>query len=117
MAVNSLRNFISYIYICRRYLGNAEEKMARYYDGAWQKIIYVVLADKSLPAKNTFECEMLLPHTSIKEIKTIFYAPSKMTIFKKNYPLVIHYDIFVVEMKSKLNFLFFREPNCDGKRK
>ena len=54
--------------------------MARYYDGAWQKIIYVVLADKSLPAKNTFECEMLLPHTSIKEIKTIFYAPSKVSI-------------------------------------
>ena len=54
--------------------------MARYYDGAWQKIIYVVLADKSLPAKNTFECEMLLPHTSIKEIKTIFYAPSKMPL-------------------------------------
>ena len=53
--------------------------MARYYDGAWQKIIYVVLADKSLPAKNTFECEMVLPHTSIKEIKTIFYAPSKIS--------------------------------------
>ena len=53
--------------------------MARYYDGVWQKIIYVVLADKSLPAKNTFECEMVLPHTSIKEIKTIFYAPSKIS--------------------------------------
>jgi len=95
-------------------LGNAEEKMARYYDGAWQKIIYVVLADKSLPAKNTFECEMLLPHTSIKEIKTIFYAPSKMEMA---YLRKLLYDIFVVEMKSKLNFLFFREPNCDGKRK
>ena len=68
------------MYNFRRYLGTAEEKMARYYDGAWQKIIYVVLADKSLPAKNTFECEMLLPHTSIKEIKTIFYAPSKVSI-------------------------------------
>ena len=86
MAVNSLPNFIIYIYIFRRYLGNAEEKMARYYDGAWQKIIYVVLADKSLPAKNTFECEMLLPHTSIKEIKTIFYAPSKMPwAYLRNY--------------------------------
>ena len=115
MAVNSLRNFIIYIYIFRRYLGNAEEKMARYYDGAWQKIIYVVLADKSLPAKNTFECEMLLPHTSIKEIKTIFYAPSKMAIayLRK----IINLLFFVVEMKSKLNFIFFREPNCDGKRK
>ena len=96
-------------------MGNAEEKMARYYDGAWQKIIYVVLADKSLPAKNTFECEMLLPHTSIKEIKTIFYAPSKMAIayLRK----IINLLFFVVEMKSKLNFIFFREPNCDGKRK
>ena len=93
-------------------MGNAEEKMARYYDGAWQKIIYVVLADKSLPAKNTFECEMLLPHTSIKEIKTIFYAPSKVSIeyLRKT-------NILVLEIKSKLNFIIFREPNCDGKRK
>ena len=86
--------------------------MARYYDGAWQKIIYVVLADKSLPAKNTFECEMLLPHTSIKEIKTIFYAPSKVSI-----EYLRKLIIFIFEMKSKLNFIIFREPNCDGKRK
>ena len=70
MAVNSLRNFIIYIYIFRRYLGNAEEKMARYYDGAWQKIIYVVLADKSLPAKNTFECEMSMPKRKKKHQMT-----------------------------------------------
>ena len=95
MAVNSLRNFIIYIYIFRRYLGNAEEKMARYYDGAWQKIIYVVLADKSLPAKNTFECEMLLPHTSIKEIKTIFYAPSKMPwAYLRNYINMLLYLLY-----------------------
>ena len=86
--------------------------MARYYDGAWQKIIYVVLADKSLPAKNTFECEMLLPHTSIKEIKTIFYAPSKVSI-----EYLRKLIIFIFEMKSKLNIIIFREPNCDGKRK
>ena len=86
--------------------------MARYYDGAWQKIIYVVLADKSLPAKNTFECEMLLPHTSIKEIKTIFYAPSKVSI-----EYLRKHIIYEFEMKSKINFIIFREPNCDGKRK
>ena len=91
--------------------------MARYYDGAWQKIIYVVLADKSLPAKNTFECEMVLPHTSIKEIKTIVYAPSKISNAYFKNTNVLFYYIFIFEMKSNLNIKIFRESNCDGKRK
>merc|ERR1719510_2415815 len=32
------------------------EKRVRYQDGAWQKIVFVVLADKSLRVENVFEC-------------------------------------------------------------
>ena len=56
-----------------------EERTARYYDGAWQKIVYVVLSDKSLQAKNIFECEMVLPYTTIRDGKKFLYEPSKIT--------------------------------------
>ena len=58
-------------------LHSVEERTARYEDGAWQKIVYIVLQDKLLPAKNIFECEMGLPHTTIKDQKKLFYKPSK----------------------------------------
>ena len=71
--------YFSTSFFQRILLTNVEERTARYYDGAWQKIVYVVLSDKSLQAKNIFECEMLLPHTTIRDGKTFLYEPSKNT--------------------------------------
>lgn len=39
------------------------EKAVQYHSGAWQKIIFVVLADKSLHVENVFECVVRLPET------------------------------------------------------
>ena len=62
---------------CRRPVPEVEERVAQYRDKAWQKILFVVLSDKSLKAENIFECELLIPHTSFrKRVKTL-YSPSK----------------------------------------
>ena len=65
-----------FLLIHRLRLSSVEERIARYPDGAWQKIIYIVLQDKLLPAKNTFECEMSLPHTNVTDQKKLLYKPS-----------------------------------------
>jgi len=64
----------------RRPVAEVEERVAQYRDKAWQKILFVVLSDKSLLAENIFECELAIPHTSfIKRVKTI-YSPKNPTV-------------------------------------
>ena len=54
------------------------EKAVQYPDGAWQKIVYVVLADKSLMVENVFECVVKLPDTPYTVRRTMVYTPGKI---------------------------------------
>ena len=59
-----------------------EERHARYSGGAWQKVVYVVLSDKSLQkSENTFECEVSIPHTEFVTKRTTAYTPSTSIFF------------------------------------
>ena len=50
----------------------------RYHNGAWQKVNFVVLADKSLQrVENVFECVVKLPQTAYTVRRTMLYTPSK----------------------------------------
>ena len=53
------------------------EKRVQYHGGAWQKIVFVVLADKSLRVENVFECVVKLPDTPYTVRRTMLYTPSK----------------------------------------
>ena len=54
------------------------EKVVRYHNGAWQKVNFVVLADKSLAKlENVFECVVKLPQTAYTVRRTMLYTPSK----------------------------------------
>ena len=54
------------------------EKVVRYHNGAWQKVNFVVLADKSLQrVENVFECVVKLPQTAYTVRRTMLYTPSK----------------------------------------
>jgi len=53
------------------------EKVVRYHNGAWQKVNFVVLADKSLQrVENVFECVVKLPQTAYTVRRTMLYTPS-----------------------------------------
>ena len=49
----------------------------RYPDGAWLKLVYIVLDDSSLHVENLFECEMIIPHTKYAVKRSTLYSPSK----------------------------------------
>ena len=53
------------------------ERAVQYPDGAWQKIAFVVLADKSLQEANVFECVVRIPDTPYRVTRTIIYTPSE----------------------------------------
>ena len=53
------------------------ERVVQYPDGAWQKIVFVVLADKSLGEVNVFECVVRIPDTIYRVTRTIIYTPSE----------------------------------------
>ena len=58
------------------------EKIVRYHNGAWQKVNFVVLADKSLQrVENVFECVVKLPQTAYTVRRTMLYTPSKYYSF------------------------------------
>ena len=52
----------------------------QYHGGAWQKIVFVVLADKSLRVENVFECVVKLPQTPYVVRRTMLYTPSKFSM-------------------------------------
>lgn len=54
-----------------------EERTARYPTGAWQKLVFVVLSDRSLSIENLFECEVTVPHTEYSMRRTTLYSPGK----------------------------------------
>ena len=62
------------------------EKAVQYQSGAWQKIVFVVLADKSLRVENVFECVVRLPPSPVSQNqfqphvwkRRMVYAPSKL---------------------------------------
>ena len=70
--------YLSKFFYYRVRLKGVEERHARYFGGAWQKVVFVVLSDKSLQqAENVFECEVSLPHTEFVTKRTTIYSPSK----------------------------------------
>ena len=62
------------------------EKTVQYQSGAWQKIVFVVLPDKSLRVENVFECVVRLPPSPVSQHqfqphvwkRRMVYAPSKL---------------------------------------
>lgn len=57
-------------------LKGVEERSARYSNGAWQKLIFVVLADSTLLQwENIFDCDVSVPHTKYSVRKTTLYSP------------------------------------------
>ena len=75
--------YIDFPYFCRTRLKGIIEKAVQYHSGAWQKIIFVVLADKSLHVENVFECVVRLPETPYAVRRTMLYTPSKNLFYKK----------------------------------
>ena len=65
------------------------EKAVQYQSGAWQKIVFVVLADKSLRVENVFECVVRLPPSPVSQHqfqphvwkRRMVYAPSKLSFY------------------------------------
>ena len=57
------------------------EKAVQYHSGAWQKIVFVVLADKTLRVENVFECVVRLPQTPYVTRRTMLYTPSKLFLW------------------------------------
>ena len=74
--------YIDFPYFCRTRLKGIIEKAVQYHSGAWQKIIFVVLADKSLHVENVFECVVRLPETPYAVRRTMLYTPSKNLFYK-----------------------------------
>ena len=62
---------------CRVRLEGIIEKAVQYHSRAWQKIVFVVLPDKSLRVENVFECVVRLPQTPYVARRTMLYTPSK----------------------------------------
>ena len=70
-------NFCEFFFY-RILLKGVIEKVVRYHNGAWQKVNFVVLADKSLQrVENVFECVVKLPQTAYTVRRTMLYTPSK----------------------------------------
>lgn len=71
----------------RTELRGAEERHARYDCGTWQKVVFLVLPNKSLlqTSENIFECVASLPDTLFSTSKTTTYNPgtSKKSFFVK----------------------------------
>lgn len=63
--------------LIRELLTGAIERAVQYHGGAWQKIVFVVLPDKSLRVENVFECVVKLPQTPYMVRRTMLYTPSK----------------------------------------
>ena len=61
-----------------------EERSGQYANGAWQKMIFAVLSDKSLQMENLFDCEVAIPGTDYRVTKSIVYAPGKYLIIVEN---------------------------------
>ena len=80
--INQLCTIFLSFFNFRVRLKGVEERHARYFGGAWQKVVFVVLSDKSLQkAENVFECEVSLPHTEFVTKRTTIYSPSKAWSF------------------------------------
>ena len=69
--------FSNTVFLCRMLLKGVIERVVQYPDGAWQKIVFVVLADKSLGEVNVFECVVRIPDTIYRVTRTIIYTPSE----------------------------------------
>lgn len=82
--------------ISRNLLKGVIEKAVQYHSGAWQKIVFVVLADKSLRMENVFECVVKLPQTPYVVRRTMLYAPSKLKRYQ--------------DLKSKDDFSYSGNP-------
>ena len=80
------------------------EKVVRYHNGAWQKVNFVVLADKSLQrVENVFECVVKLPQTAYTVRRTMLYTPSKcITVNTMGwYPLLVSFLLHLKFVYSK----------------
>ena len=58
-------------------MAEIEERVAQYRDGAYQKILFVVIPDRTLKPHNTFECQLVIPGTQFSDTKKTVYSPSK----------------------------------------
>ena len=84
------------------------EKVVRYHNGAWQKVNFVVLADKSLQrVENVFECVVKLPQTAYTVRRTMLYTPSKWITMNTMgwYPTIV---TFFLHLQSHELFINYR---------
>jgi len=65
----------------RKPVMDIEERVAQYArDRAWQKILFVVIPDRSLKPHNVFECQLVIPGTNFEDTAKTVYSPKNPTV-------------------------------------
>lgn len=65
------------------------EKAVQYQSGAWQKIVFVVLADKSLRVENVFECVVRLPPSPVSQHQFQPHVWKRRMVYAPSNPMVM----------------------------
>jgi len=96
-------------------VAEVEERVAQYHDRAWQKILFVVLADRTLKPHNVFQCELVIPGTNYVNSAKTGYSPKNPTVMASASGTMScpKLDIKVLQALWILSLLFWRSVSLN----